>query len=254
MGAGAVGHGWVGANIGLVTTKLAHAPTVEVLRLAHVTAVPESHPEHAGFRPFPVHAFLIRHPDGPIVVDTGIGFGNAFIDELYPHEAWHLVDELHRCGIDERDVRMIVNSHLHFDHCGQNHSLPCPIAVQRAEIVAATERHYTVPDWAAIPPERALIVDGDTDLAVGVTVLLTPGHTPGHQAVVVRSNDSTVLIAAQCIFRRRAWSERPEPSNLHDPSWQNAADDSLQRLRALKPHRVLLAHDAPLEAADITAP
>lgn len=95
---------------------------VVALDLARVLSVPEFHPEHATFQPFPVHAFAIRHPDGVIVVDTGIGFGNEHIQLLYPHEARSLVAELNRSGIDERDVRLIVNSHLHFDHCGQNNS------------------------------------------------------------------------------------------------------------------------------------
>lgn len=216
---------------------------IEVLTLARITGVPASHPEHATFQPFPVHAFAIRHPDGVIVMDTGIGFGNAVIDEMYPHEAWHLVDELHRVGIDERDVRLIVNSHLHFDHCGQNDALHCPVAVQRGEIAAAQEPFYSVPDWATVAPERARVVDGDEELAPGVTAILTPGHTPGHQSVVVRTGEATVVIAAQCLFRNSAWGGPAEEANLHDPSWRAAADNSLERLKALRPTRVFLSHD-----------
>lgn len=222
-------------------------PRIDVLELARVNGVPEFHPEHHTFTPFPVHGFVIHHPDGPIVVDTGIGRGNDFIDSLYLHASVSLVDELHRCGVDERDVQLIVNSHLHFDHCGQNHALACPIAVQAAELEAAGQPHYTVDDWATIPEHRAQVIDGDVDLCDGVRVLLTPGHTPGHQAVVINSLDGTSLIAAQCIFRRDAWHGDIEGTNLHAPEWHDQAAESVARLRALNPHRVLLSHDIGIE-------
>jgi N-acyl homoserine lactone hydrolase len=226
----------------LVAT-LVTMPRIDVLTLARVDGVPTFHPEHGTFTPFPVHGFVIHHPDGPIVVDTGVGHGNDLIDSLYEHHSMSLIDELHRVGIDERDVQLIVNSHLHFDHCGQNHSLGCPIAVQAAELEAARQPLYTVDDWAVIPTPRARVLDGDADLCDGVRVLLTPGHTPGHQAVVIDSVDETVLIAAQCIFRRNAWDGEIETANLHAPEWQDQAAESVARLRALNPDHVLLSHD-----------
>jgi N-acyl homoserine lactone hydrolase len=222
-------------------------PSIDVLTLALVSAVPEFHPERDSFRPFPVHGFLVHHPDGPIVVDTGIGVGNSVIDSLYPHESVSLVEELHRCGVDERDVQLIINSHLHFDHCGQNHAVACPVMVQEAEVTAARQPHYTVDEWAAVPTHRLHVVDGDADVCDGIQVILTPGHTPGHQAVVIRSTDDVVVIAAQCIFRREAWLGEAETSNLHGPEWHADAARSVARLRALQPTRVLLSHDAAIE-------
>ena len=222
-------------------------PRVDVLTLAQVDGVPEFHPEHDAFVPFPVYGFVIHHPDSPIVVDTGIGHGNDLIDALYPHRSMSLIDELNRCGVDERDVRLIVNSHLHFDHCGQNHALDCPIAVQKAEVEAALQPLYTVDDWAAIPTHRARVLDGDADLCDGVRVLLTPGHTPGHQAVAIHAVDATVVIAAQCIFSRTAWDGEIEATNLHAAEWRQQAEESVVRLRALHPCRVLLSHDVAVE-------
>lgn len=218
-------------------------PRIDVLQLARVNAVPQFHPEYDTFTPFPVHGFVIHHPDGAIVVDTGIGYGSDLIDSLYPHQSVSLVDELNRCGVDERDVQLIVNSHLHFDHCGQNHALSCPIAVQHAELEAARQPHYTVDDWAAIPEHRMRVLDGDTDLSTGVQALLTPGHTPGHQAIVINSTEGVVLIAAQCIFRRDAWNGGIEAANLHNDEWRAEAAHSVARLQALHPRRVLLSHD-----------
>lgn len=218
---------------------------IDPLLLATVTTLPDWHPEHNRFTPFPVYGFLIHHPDGAIVVDTGIGFGNDMIDELYRPDSQPLVGLLHANGIDERDVALIVNSHLHFDHCGQNHAVSAKIAVQQAELDAATTPRYTVPEWARVPPERAHLLDGDADVAEGVRALHTPGHTPGHQSVLVESGEQRVIIAAQCIFRSAAWFDGPEPTNLHAPEWADDARASVERLRALRPTSVLLSHDVP---------
>jgi N-acyl homoserine lactone hydrolase len=227
-------------------SDLVSMPRIDVLELARVEAVPEFHPEYHRFVPFPVNAFLIHHPDGVIVVDTGIGYDSDLIDALYPHTSVALLDELHRCGVDERDVRLIVNSHLHFDHCGQNHALSCPVAVQHAELEAAREPLYTVQAWATVPADRERMLNGDTELCAGVRVLLTPGHTPGHQALVIKAGGEVVVIAAQCVYRRAAWHGEIEPSNLHDEGWRIEAAESVARLRGLNPRRVLLSHDMPI--------
>lgn len=60
-----------------------------------------------------------------------------------------LTDALARVGIDERDVSALVNTHLHFDHCGQYHALPrISVWVQRAEYALVEQPLYTVPAWA----------------------------------------------------------------------------------------------------------
>jgi hypothetical protein len=65
---------------------LSKLPPVDRLSLATVTSVPEWHPVHVGFAPNPVHAWIIQHPDGAILVDTGVGWGNGAIDEwCHPH-------------------------------------------------------------------------------------------------------------------------------------------------------------------------
>jgi glyoxylase-like metal-dependent hydrolase (beta-lactamase superfamily II) len=190
--------------------------------LATVTSVPEWHPEHATFEPFPVHAWVIRHPDGVVLVDTGIGFGNPAIDEWYNPKV----------------------TSLHFDHCGQQAVLAAPVYVQAAEYEAAQTPLYTVPDWAAIPKDRLRLVNGDEEIAEGVRLLSTPGHTPGHQSVVIESADERVVFAAQCAYRAEELrSGQPAASNLYDETWEDAARDSLRRLRALAPFTAHFSHD-----------
>jgi N-acyl homoserine lactone hydrolase len=224
--------------------RLSRAPGIDRLALAMVNGVPPSHPEYPSVRRFPVYGWVIRHPDGPIVVDTGIGFGHDRLDELYPHTGVRLTDALTSIGVDPRDVVAVALSHLHFDHCGQHAVLRAPVYVQNDELDAARQPRYTISEWAVTPEDRLRRVRGDAWLADGVRLLSTPGHTPGHQGVVVEWSGGRTVLAAQCAFRGdELRSGRPSPSNLHDPTSMAAAQDSLERIRALAPAVAHLSHD-----------
>lgn len=193
-----------------------------------------------------VLAFAIAHPDGVIVVDTGTRTGHPVIDEIFAPDVVGVVDALNARSIDERDVVTIVNTHLHFDHCGQNDSLPgVPVWVQAAEIEAARAEGYTVPEWAAIPPERLRVAADGEELASGVRLVATPGHTPGHQSVVITDHDGRHhVVAGQCCHSAEEWATgTPAPTDMHDPGLVQAGVESLQRLRALAPVAVFFSHD-----------
>jgi N-acyl homoserine lactone hydrolase len=191
-----------------------------------------------------VHAWVIRHPDGVVLVDTGIGFGNPAIDEWYNPKVTSLADALGAIGLATSDIAAVAVPHLHFDHCGQQAVLAAPVYVQAAEYEAAQTPLYTVPDWAAIPKDRLRLVNGDEEIAEGVRLLSTPGHTPGHQSVVIESADERVVFAAQCAYRAEELrSGQPAASNLYDETWEDAARDSLRRLRALAPFTAHFSHD-----------
>ena len=111
---------------------LSEPPEVHRLTLATVTSVPEWHPEHDTFEPFPVHAWVIRHPDGPILVDTGVGLNNRAIDEWYHPQITLLASSLDTIGLTPTDIVAVVLSHLHFDHCGQQGILSAPTTYRRS--------------------------------------------------------------------------------------------------------------------------
>ena len=121
---------------------------IEVHRL-HLTDVTPA-PNLPWTRPaFPVFAYLVLHPTGSILVDTGVGIGNRLIDELYSPVHHDIDYALGRHGVGIDDVATVITSHLHFDHCGRyNRFASSTILVQRAEVEAATAARYTVPDWA----------------------------------------------------------------------------------------------------------
>jgi N-acyl homoserine lactone hydrolase len=218
---------------------------VERLLLAEVR-FPDWHPRF-GEGGCPVFGYAIRHPDGVILFDTGVGTGNDFIDDLYRPKVISIVSTLAGLGIDERDVVAVVNSHLHFDHCGQN-GVFCdrgvPIYNQASEREMAQTLGYTVPEWALIPESSVRNVHGDERLADGVTIIETPGHTPGHQSLVIETNEGPIVLAGQCVYKTdEIGTRRIAPDNMHDDTFVDAGQESLDRVMSLDPRQVVAAHD-----------
>ena len=119
------------------------------LHLADVT-YPAQHPL-AG-QTGVVLAFAIRHPAGIVLVDTGVGAGNDWVDESYRPVRRDIRDALTAADLEPEDVRAIVNTHLHFDHCGQNRAFPgVPVVTQRRELDAAREPGHTIGEWVDFP-------------------------------------------------------------------------------------------------------
>jgi N-acyl homoserine lactone hydrolase len=179
-----------------------------------------------------------------ILVDTGPGDDHPIVNERYQPEIVSVVDALNRAGLDERDVALIVNTHLHFDHCGQNRLFPSvPVLVQRSEYAAAQQPRFTIPEWAAIEESRQAFVDGDAEVVDGVHIIATPGHTPGHQSVLIGGTRS-VLLAGQCCYTCAEFrAGTPLAGDMHDETFVAVGNQSLQRLRALGADTVMLSHD-----------
>lgn len=223
---------------------LGELPRFDRLVMATVTRVPDWHPEYESFEPFPVFAWVLHHPDGAVLFDTGIGSGNDLIDEWYAPESIDLGDALAAVGVEPGEVAAVVLSHLHFDHCGQQAMLNAPVYVSAEEHRVARQPFYTVDAWAAIPPARLRLVGDDFEVARGVSIVATPGHTPGHQSMVVRAGSATVVFGGQCAYRAvEVRTGEPSDTNLHSPDWRDTARASLQRVRALGPAEVHLSHD-----------
>jgi glyoxylase-like metal-dependent hydrolase (beta-lactamase superfamily II) len=198
------------------------------LHLADVT-YPASHPL-AG-QDGPILAFAIRHPDGLVLVDTGIGEGSEWIESNYRPRSRDIREALAGAKLDPDQVRTVINTHLHFDHCGQNRAFPgIPIHVQQAELDLALREGHTIVEWVDFPDARYEAVDGDGEIVEGVSVLATPGHTPGHQSVTVRTGDGLVLIVGQAAQDARSFAT-------------GEADASVRRLRELNADRIHFSHD-----------
>jgi N-acyl homoserine lactone hydrolase len=166
----------------------------------------------------PGYLHVIEHPDGRILVDTGMIDSTPALDE-----DWHPTVYPERIP---RDVSLVINTHLHFDHCGGNRLFAgVPIYVQRAEREAAREPDYTIPEWVEFPGASYVELEGEAEVAPGVRVLPTPGHTPGHQSVLVETDDGLVVAAGDVAY---CWAD---------------FDAAGGAILALEPRRIWLAHE-----------
>ncbi len=215
------------------------------LQLAEIT-FPDEHPlrGQAGV----VLAFLIRYDDTVLMFDTGIGESNQGLDDRYRVVRRPLVDELARYGVAPRDVSAIVNSHLHFDHCGNNRQFRgTTIYAQIKEFEAATQPGYTIPEWVGPADAQYVPLDGDHQLWDGLQLISTPGHTPGHQSLLVETKLGLELIAGQAIYSKseynQIWDSGEVPSG-DSPDDPEAYAHSAQLLIALEARRVHFSHDA----------
>ena len=159
-----------------------------------------------------LNCLLIRSADKTILVDTGLGdqYSRKTV-ELYGMERKNdLFSSLARLKVDPSQIDYVINTHLHFDHCGGNTKkidgryVPAfPNAmyvIQRQEWYSASnpdERSrasYRVNDFKAVEDAgKVMFVDGDAEVVPGVKVLLTNGHTLGHQSVMITGRAGTAL-------------------------------------------------------------
>jgi N-acyl homoserine lactone hydrolase len=193
-----------------------------------------------------VMGYAIVHPDGVVLFDTGIGFGDPDVESAYRPTVRSVVAALRERSIEPDDVVEIATSHLHFDHCGQNRAFPgVPIHVQAAEYAAAHQADYTIPGWVDFPGARYELHEGPVEVMAGIRLLPSPGHTPGHQAMLVDAADGRTLLAGQAVYRAAEWAGSDDPTVSGLPSAPDPAAyrGSRAALRALRPDRVRFGHD-----------
>ena len=180
---------------------------------------------------WPGFLHLVEHPAGRVLVDTGLIDSTPELDEQWSP----------RFDPDKipRDVVCVINTHLHFDHCGGNRLFAgIPIYVQRLEREAARAEGYTIPEWVEFDGAQYVELEGGEEVLPGVRVIPTPGHTPGHQSVLIETDDGLVVVGGDVAY---AWSEFDDPAN-----------EAAATLAGLAPRRIWLAHaNAPRDAATV---
>ncbi len=192
---------------------------------------------------WPVHGFVVTHPGGALLVDTGVGGPQEVLND------WRVVnrsvaDALAELDMTPGDIDLVINTHLHFDHCGQNAVFAhAACYVQRAELRRAEREDPELRDWFSWLNARWELLDGDTELVPGLSVITTPGHTVGHQCVVVQTADGPDLLIGDAAYTPRQYAgpadEDLVPGQADDPvAWRA----SLHRIHSAGAARVHFCH------------
>ena len=175
----------------------------------------------------PVYVHVVHHPVGRVLVDTGMTELHPAVADMDPR----VFPLSGRAGFDLAGIDLVVNTHLHFDHCGGNRLFPGrPIHVQRRELDdARTEEDYTIREWVDAPGVQYRPVDGELELLPGIRLVPAPGHTAGSQVVVVETGGRPSVIAGDtAVFAGELDEPRTEGQRL---------------IRSLDPGVVWLAHE-----------
>ncbi len=178
---------------------------------------------------FNTQGFLLRTPERTIVVDTGLGPG--------PHERLggvrgRLLDELRAAGVTPGEVDIVLFTHLHGDHVGWNVVAGEPSFSRARHLVPEQDwRYFGDPDRSERYPhiaqqvaplqERGMLemTSGEEQLAPGVRLLPTPGHTPGHQSLLLESGGERAVLIGDVAHH---------PAQVQETSWGPRFDEDSQ--------------------------
>jgi glyoxylase-like metal-dependent hydrolase (beta-lactamase superfamily II) len=227
----------------------------------------------------PTYAWLIDHPEGAIVVDTGQG---AHLREtgksLHPYVRWEVAfriepeqeigPQLRALGVGSRDVKRVVLTHLHMDHDGGLAHFPdaeilvAPGELEIARGVAGRLRGYLPQRWPAwfdpapLPLEREsfgpfassrrLTEAGD------VVAVATPGHTADHVSVVVSDGDIAYFLAGDTSYNEALMLAGKLDGVSADEEVSGATLDTIRRFAQSRPTVYLPTHD-PAAAARLAS-
>jgi N-acyl homoserine lactone hydrolase len=206
----------------------------------------------------PIYAYVIEHPSGRILVDTGVStsYQQEWKEGFYKDAMFYdpgpdglFVQRLEQRGLSPRDFDYVVVTHLHTDHAGNVRlfvDTPARILIGQDELRGAVRskggllrddlvsvwgvtspQGFTRADWACLLPDRAIEVWGDFELLEDIWVVTLPGHTWGTVGVAVRlERDGWVLMASDAIYLAATWGQKRFANSLlnHFPEeWARSA-------------------------------
>jgi 4-pyridoxolactonase len=202
----------------------------------------------------PVYSVLVEHDDGLFLFDTGIGMEH--MNEVLPFELPEQTEEqtipaqLESCGFGLADVTAVVNSHLHIDHVGGNQLFKGTNVrhlIHEKELAQARNHApfeffgYSDRSWDY---EGANIetFSGDTELAPGLWVYETPGHTVGHVSVLV-DGERPLLFAMDVAYTAAAMERGIQPGFHHTPVDGVRSIARVKQLAEERGAQIFLSHD-----------
>jgi N-acyl homoserine lactone hydrolase len=217
----------------------------------------------------PVSAYLVRlDDDRTVLVDSGMNRvhiddpdatwrGTPTVEDLMPvmRKEDSLLFRLAELGVAPQEIDYVVNTHLHFDHAGNNDLLGgATFFVQRDHYQHAKDNPAFPNQYWNLPSLSYELLDGDTAIFEGLSVRRTPGHCIGHQSVVLQLPETgTVVLCGDAVycqenFDNDSWASQEDPL---------AARESAHALRAFADSTealVIYGHDPRQVSTLRTAP
>ena len=225
-----------------------------------------------GQRRFPVYGVLVDHAEGKFIFDTGFDAGHiqnvASFTEPEQSAQQSIPGQLDMIGVRPSQITHVVNSHYHIDHCGGNkyctHATTichqCELEVLKApapnEQLAYSDLSFAPGIRQATPPSadvgvapdlytpRFETLKGDQELAKGVFLFETPGHTPGHYSLLVKlASRRPMLFTADACYSRKNLDMRCIQAGNHDPARALESLDRLVTLAERHDAEMFFSHD-----------
>jgi N-acyl homoserine lactone hydrolase len=210
----------------------------------------------------PVCAYLLETVHGWVLFDTGIDSarlkdptlrqrflvapGSVSPPIVQPeHE---LLPQLAKLGVAPEDIGTVILSHVHFDHTGHlKYFRQARIYIQRLEYAYAMGDHgnpAVFDDDYRLPEREWRLVEGDWELMTGVRGVLTAGHMPGHQSLVVElPRSGTKILVADAGDLHENFEREVAPGECSDPEQGLASIRKLKAIRAATGGELILFHD-----------
>jgi 4-pyridoxolactonase len=203
----------------------------------------------------PSYGVLVEHDEGLLVFDTGFDLEHTErvlpfeLPEQEPHQT--IPEQLRLCGFEPADVTTLVNSHLHFDHVGGNkHLTDARVVLHEKELAQGRNCEpferlgYSDATWD-YESARFETVSGDVELAKGLWLYETPGHTIGHYSVLVKPESGlrAMLFPFDVVYTSEALEKGVQAGFHYDPV---AGVRSIARVKELaKEHGadIFFSHD-----------
>jgi N-acyl homoserine lactone hydrolase len=211
---------------------------------------------------YPYFFYLVEHPAGNVLFDSGAHpslidrprerLGSAVYEELKLalHEDDHVVAQLARAGFAPNDIGHVVHSHLHFDHAGGLEFFAHASAyIQRRELEVAYDPPEANRDFycQADFDHRSdwIELDGEHDMFGDEKIVLipTPGHTDGHQSMVVRLDGGAIILVADAAYLPSNMEQRVLPSLVADPVAMVASWQRIEAVQSRLSAQLIFTHD-----------
>ncbi len=211
----------------------------------------------------PVMSFLIESEDGWILYDTGShpdamkGYWPKNLQEIYPlyqKEEERLENQLALVGVKPEDIKKVVISHMHLDHAGGLHLFPhADIYVPKEDFEMAQVQVHKNPNplthggYVKADCEveaNYILVDKDTEIAKGVTLLSLPGHTPNLLGILLEADENTYILPQDCIYTEEIYGPPAKASGLlYDSLSYFKSIEKVRELQKKYNAKVIFAHD-----------